>query len=119
LEWEARVEQVQSAQRERVLDHCLTAALPVVEAAMPWVKNVVESYLCETLGMHTPSPSPSNEASASAEHEAAPDNSDVPTPRPVRRRRVPPAAPTTERGEAPATETAPSTSTEAELPPAN
>jgi hypothetical protein len=113
LEWVARVEQVQSAQRERVLDHCLTAALPVVEAAMPWVKNVVVSYLCETFGMQPPPASPPNEASASSMNEAAPDRPDTPTPRPVRRQRVHPVSPSMDHKEAISPgESASSTSTE-------
>lgn len=86
------MEQYQSAQRQRILDKCFTAAMPVVVAAVPWVKEVVVKKVYETLGMQPPPPpsSPPNEASAEAEHEAAPDSSDAPTPRPVRRRRVPP-----------------------------
>jgi hypothetical protein len=64
LEWESRVEQYQSAERQRVLDKCLTVALPIVEAAMPRVKDIVVTYICETLGMPTPPPSPAREASA-------------------------------------------------------
>ncbi|MDP2383717.1 MAG: hypothetical protein Q8N00_13040 [Nitrospirota bacterium] len=112
LEWEARVEQYQSAQRQRIMDHCLTVALPVVEAAVPWVKAVVVRTICETLGMQSPPSSPRNEAGASSTNEAAPDNSDAPTPRQVRRRRVSPASPPMDRGEASATQTAPSASSE-------
>jgi len=92
LEWESRVEQFQSAQRQRLLEKCFTAAMPVVVAAAPWVKEVVVKKICETLGMQPPPSSPPNEASAATEHEAAPESSDAPTPRPVRRRRVPPAS---------------------------
>ena len=56
LEWEARIEQFQSAERQRVLEKCLTVALPVVEAAVPWVKNIVVNYICTTLGMPPVSP---------------------------------------------------------------
>jgi hypothetical protein len=92
LEWEARIEQFQSAQRQRILDKCLTAAMPVVVAAVPWVKKVVVKKIYETLGMQPPPSSPTNEASAAAEQAATPDNSDAPTPCPVRRRRVPPTS---------------------------
>jgi hypothetical protein len=88
LEWAARVEQCQSAQRQRILEKCLTAAMP----AVPWVKEVDVKKICETLGMQPPPSSPPNEASAAAEHEAAPDSSDAPKPRSVRRRRVHPAS---------------------------
>jgi hypothetical protein len=113
LEWEARVEQVQSAQRERVLDHCLTAALPVVEAAMPWVKNVVVNYLCETLGMPPAPPSSAREASASSTNEAPPERPEGPTPRRIRRPRVRQSSAPMDGKEAIAPgELAPSTSTE-------
>ncbi len=115
LEWEARVEQVQSAKRERIVDHCLTAALPVVEAAVPWVQKVVVNYLCETLGMPPSPPSSAREASASPTNEAAPESPEGPTPRPVRRRRMYPSSPSTDRGEVAATESAPSTSSETRM----
>jgi hypothetical protein len=92
LEWEARVEQYQSAQRQRILDKCFTAAMPVVVAAVPWVKEVVVRKICETLGMQPPPSSPPNEASAATGQAATTDKSDGPTPRPVRRRRVRPAS---------------------------
>jgi hypothetical protein len=113
LEWEARVEHVQSAQRERVMDHCLTAALPVVEAAVPWLKHVVVSYICETFGMQSPPASPPNEASASSTNQGAPESPDAPTPPPVRRRRVHPVSPPMDCKKAISpSESAPSTSTE-------
>lgn len=112
LEWEARVEQFQSAKRERIVDHCLTAALPVVEAAMPWLQNVVVNYLCETLGMPPSAPASGREASASPTTEAAPESPEGPTPSSVRNRRVYPSSPTTDRGEAVVPGSAPSTSSE-------
>jgi hypothetical protein len=110
FQWEARVEQVQSAERERVLEKCLTVALPVVEAAMPWVQKVVVSYICETLGMPPTPPSSAREPSASSTNEAAPESSESPTPRPVR-----PSSPTTERGEPAAPESVPSTSSDTRI----
>jgi hypothetical protein len=86
------VEQYQSAQRQRILDKCFTAAMPVVVAAAPWVKEVVVRKICETLGMQPPFSSPPNETRAAAEHEATDDSSDAPTPHPVRRRRVHPVS---------------------------
>ena len=115
LEWEARIEQFQSAERQRVLEKYLTVALPVVEAAMPWVKDIVVNYICTTLGMPPAPPSSAPEASASSTNEAAPESPEAPTPRPVRRRRVHPASPTTDRGEAAAPESAPSTSSETRM----
>jgi hypothetical protein len=112
-EWGARVEQVQSAKRERIVDHCLTAALPVVEAAVPWVQKVVVNYLCETLGMPPSPPSFAREASAPPTNEAAPESPDAPTPPPVRRRRAYPVSPPMDCKEAiSSSESAPSTSTE-------
>ena len=112
LEWKRRVEQCQSAERQRVLDKCLTAALPVVEAAAPWVQDVVVKYTCDTLGMSPASPSSAREPSASPTNEATPESPKDPTPRRVRRCRVYPASPTTDRGEATAPEAASSTSSD-------
>jgi hypothetical protein len=107
LEWETRLEQFQSADRQHVLEKCLTVALPVVEAAMPWVKNIVVNYICTTLGMPPSPPSSAREPSASSTNEAAPESPEAPTPRPVRA-----SSPTTDRGEAAAPESAPSTSSD-------
>jgi hypothetical protein len=54
VDWEGRVEQWRSARRERILNHCLTVALPVAEAALPWVKDAVIKKLCEKFGLQTP-----------------------------------------------------------------
>jgi hypothetical protein len=112
LQWEARIEQFQSAERQRVLEKYLTVALPVAEAAVPWAKNIVVNYICTTLGMPPSPPSSAPEASASSTNEAAPEHPEGPTPRPVRRRRVYPSSPTTDRGEAADPESAPSTSSD-------
>jgi hypothetical protein len=112
LEWETRAERFQSAERQRVLEKYLTVALPVAEAAVPWAKNIVVNYICTTLGMPPSPPSSAPEASASSTNEAAPEHPDGPTPRPVRRRRVYPSSPTTDRGEAADPESAPSTSSD-------
>ncbi|MCI0426435.1 MAG: hypothetical protein L0Z46_00285 [Nitrospiraceae bacterium] len=112
LEWERRVEQFQSAERQRILDKCLTVALPAVEAVVPWVQEVVVNYICTTLGM-PPSPSPSTrEANASPTNEAVPESPEGPTPRPVRRRRVYPSSPTMDCTQAADPEATPSTSSE-------
>jgi hypothetical protein len=112
LEWEMRVEQCQSAERQRVLEKCLTVALPVVEVAVPWVQEVVVNYISTTLGMPPSPPSSAREASASSTNEAAPESPEGPTPRPVRRRRVYPSSPSTDRGEVAATESAHSASSD-------
>lgn len=115
LEWETRVERFQSAERQRVLEKCLTAALPVVEAAMPWVKDVVVKCIYDTLGMPPASPSSAREPSASSTNEAPPDRPEGPTPRRVRRCRVYPASPTMDRDEAAAPESAPTTSSDTRM----
>jgi hypothetical protein len=112
LEWETRLERFQSAERQRVLEKCLTVALPVVEAAVPWVQEVVVKYICGTLGMPPASPSSTRETSASPTNETATESPKDPTPRPVRRCRVYPASPTRDRGEAAATESESSTSSD-------
>lgn len=115
LEWETRIERFQSAERQRVVEKCLTVALPVVEAAVPWVQEVVVKYICDTLGMPPTSPSSAREPSASSTNEAAPESPKDPTPRPVRRCRVYPASSTTDRGEAAAPESASSTSSDTRM----
>ena len=112
-EWEARVEQFQSAQRQRILEKCLTAAMPVMVAGVPWVKEVVVKKICETLGMPPSPPSSAREANASPTNEAAPESPDAPTPPPVRRRRAYPVSPPMDCKEAiSSSESVPSTSTE-------
>jgi hypothetical protein len=56
LECEIRVERLRSAKRERILDQCLTLALPVAEAAWPWVKDTVLTKVCETFGLNPTPP---------------------------------------------------------------
>jgi hypothetical protein len=113
LEWERRIEQSQSAERQRILEKCFTVALPAVEAAVPWVQEVVVNYICTTLGMPPSPPSTAREASTSSTNEAPPDRPEGPTPRQVRRPRVRPSSPPMDCKEAIApSESAPSTSTE-------
>lgn len=90
LEWKARMEQFQTAERQRVLEKCLTAAVPVVEGAVPWVQEVVVKYICDMLGMPSAFPSSASEPTASSMNEPSPDRPEGPTPRRVRRRRVRP-----------------------------
>ena len=89
VEWEGRVEQVRSAKRERVLNHCLTLGLPVVEAAVPWASEMVVTTVCEILGVQPPPQptAPAAEANASSEHKPAAEPAERPTPSPIRRGR--------------------------------
>ena len=113
LEWEGRVEQYQSAERQRVLDKCLTVALPVMEAAAPWVQDVVVKYICDMLGMSPAPPFSARERSTSSTTEAPPDRSEGPTAGQVRRPRVHSSSAPIDGKEAIAPyELAPSTSTE-------
>ena len=94
VEWEGRVEQFQSAKRERVLNQCLTFALPVVEAAVPWASELVVKTVCEMLGVQPP-PQPTAaaaEANVSSEHEPDAEPAERPTPSPIRRRPRPSAS---------------------------
>jgi hypothetical protein len=68
LEWETRLEQARVAKRARRMDDCLTAALPVVQAALPWMKAAVVKKVCDTFGMPPSSPAPTD-ASVAAEAE--------------------------------------------------
>lgn len=115
LELETRIEQIQNAERQRVLEKCLTVALPVVEAAVPWLQEVGLKYICDTLGMPSASPSSAREPSASSTNEAPPDRPEGPTPGRVRRCRVYRASPTLDGGEATATESASSTSSDTRM----
>lgn len=113
LEWEGRVEQFQSAERQRVLEKCLTVVVPVVEAAVPWVQEVVGNYIGTMLGMPAAPPSSARETSTSSPNEAPPDRPESPTPCRVRRPRVRPSSAPMDGQEAIApSELAPSTSTE-------
>jgi len=108
LEWETRVEQYQSAERQRVLEKCFTVAVPVVEAAMPWIQDVVVNYLCMTLGMPPAPPSSTPEASAPSTNTTS-ETPEAPTPRRIRRCRVYPATHSTNPGQAAGPESAAST----------
>lgn len=94
LEWQARAEQCRIAKRERILNHCLTLALPVVEAAVPWATETLINKVCEILGVQPPPrpTAPAAEASASSEHERAAEHPEGPPPRPIRRGRWPSAS---------------------------
>ncbi|MEO7861415.1 MAG: hypothetical protein ABIU05_13425 [Nitrospirales bacterium] len=89
LEWEGRVKQIQIANREKVLNQCLTLALPVVEAAVPWASEIVVTTVCEILGVQPPPhpTAPAAEANVPSEHEPAAEPAERPTPSPIRRDR--------------------------------
>jgi hypothetical protein len=113
LEWETRVEQCQSAERQRVLDKCLTVALPVVEAAVPWVQEVAVKYISDMLGMPTTPSSSAREPSASSTNEATPNRPEGQMPPRVRHPRVhPSSAPMDSKEGIAPEELEPSTSTE-------
>ena len=65
LQCEERLEEARLARRERMIDHCLTASLPVLKAALPWMQEVIVKKVCETFGQ-PPSP-PTSDARAAAE----------------------------------------------------
>jgi len=115
LEWTKHVEQCESAERQRVLDKCLTVALPVMEAAVPWIQDVVVDYICTTLGM-PPSPSSSaSEADAPSTNGAASESPESPTPRPEPQRPVHPSSPPMDCGEAAASESVSSMSSDTRM----
>jgi hypothetical protein len=79
-EWITRMEQVEAAKRERVLDECLALAAPLAAATWPWVRDVVIQHLCEQFGIQ-PSPEPdahTNAERASSETSAHPDSQQPP-----------------------------------------
>jgi len=115
LEWTKHVEQCESAERQRVLDKCLTVALPVMEAAVPWIQDVVVDYICTTLGM-PPSPSSSaSEADAPSTNGGASESPESPTPRPEPQRPVHPSSPPMDCGEAAASESVSSMSSDTRM----
>jgi hypothetical protein len=115
LEWAKHVEQCESAERQRVLDKCLTVALPVMEAAVPWIQDVVVDYICTTLGM-PPSPSSSvSEADAPSTNGGASESPESPTPRQEPQRPVHPSSPPMDCGEAAASESVSSTSSDTRM----
>ncbi len=83
LDWAVRIEQAESAKRERMLDQCLALALPVAEATWPWVKDVVIKKLCERFGVQ---PTTATTEATTSEPSSAPQTADAP-PRHIRRRR--------------------------------
>jgi hypothetical protein len=93
-EWTTRIEQLQLAKRERVLDECLALAVPVAEATWPWVKDILIKQCCETFGIQPSPDTHTNEERAAPETSSAPPNAEQLTGRPVRRRRVRPSGPT-------------------------
>ncbi len=100
LDWAARIEQIQSAKRERLLNQCLTLALPVAEATWPWVKDALIKQMCAYFGIQPPPQldTQTNEDGTSSETQA-PTSSEEPTPQPVRRRRVRPSRPIVKQDE--------------------
>ena len=95
LEWSARVEQVQHAKQERLLNQCLALAAPVASAAWPWLKDTLIKHVCEQFGIqpHPQSEAHTNDEGAASETPTSPTHSEEPTPRKVRRRRVRPSGP--------------------------
>ncbi len=83
LDWAVRIEQAESAKRERMLDQCLALAVPIAEATWPWVKDMVTKKLCERFGV--PPTTATTEATTS-EPASAPHTAEAP-PRTIRRRR--------------------------------
>jgi len=100
LEWAGRIEQIQSAKRERLLNQCLTLALPVAEATWPWVNDALIKQMCAYFGIQPP-PQPNNQTNedGTSSETQAPTSSEEPTPQPVRRRRVRPSRPIVKQDE--------------------
>jgi hypothetical protein len=69
-----------------MIDQCLTAALPVLESALPWMQAVVVNHVCEIFGVQ-PSPATSDARPATEAEGGLSDPQPV-TP-PIRRRREP------------------------------
>jgi len=89
----SRKEQVEDAHRERLLDKCLTFALPLAEAAWPWVATVVAAKVGEMRGGRTSADSTAAEPPPSSTSTQETKMAEAAPPRPVRRRRSAPESP--------------------------
>jgi hypothetical protein len=89
----ARKKQVEDAQRERLLNKCFTFALPLAEAAWPWVATVVAATVGELCGGHPSADSTAAEPSPSSTSTQEAKTAEAAPPRPVRRRRSAPEPP--------------------------
>jgi hypothetical protein len=69
FDWAARIEQVQIARRDRLLNEWLALATPVASAAWPWLKDFLIQHWCERFGIQ---PSPRSETHTNDE-DAAPE----------------------------------------------
>jgi hypothetical protein len=101
LEGDKRLEQARLAKRHRIVNQCVTLAVPIVQAALPWVTATVIKKFRETFGM-PPSPqstAPPKQADATSEKPSPPSNPDVTTPHPVRTRPVCATDPIVDRDE--------------------
>src|SRR6059058_3515972 len=59
MEWGRRMKQAQNAEWDRILDKWVAFAVPLAEAAGPWVKAIVLTKVCEIFGLK-PAPQPSS-----------------------------------------------------------
>ena len=102
LEWDKRLEQARLAKRHRIVHQCVTLAVPLVEAALPWVTATVTNKFREMFGV-PPAPqsttAPLKKADASSEKPSPPSSPDVATPHPVRTQPMPSADPIVDRDE--------------------
>lgn len=102
LEWDKRLEHARLAKRHRIVNQCVTLAVPLVEAALPWVTATVIKKFREKFGM-PPSPQATaapTQADASSEKPAPSSSQAGTTPHPIRRTRPGPStAPTVNRDE--------------------
>jgi hypothetical protein len=96
FELASKKEQAEYAPRERLLNKCLSVALPLVEATLPWLEAVVAEKVSEKFGLHPSADSTYTESptSSSDSQEAKPTKpADEATPRPIRRRKRTPEPP--------------------------
>ena len=101
LEWEKRLEQARLAKRQLIVHQCVTLAVPLVEAALPWATATVINKFREMFGVPpaTQSTAPPTQADASSEKPSPPSIPDVVTPHPVRTQPMSSADPIVDRDE--------------------
>ena len=89
----AQTEREEHVTRERLLNKCLTFALPLAEAAWPWVETVVAATVGEMCGGHTSADSTAAEPPPSSPSTQEAKTAEPAPPRPVRRRQSAPEPP--------------------------
>jgi hypothetical protein len=93
FELASKKEQLERAQYERILDQCLTYALPLAKATLPWIETLVVARVLEMFGFHPSADSTPTESPTSSSDCQEEKTTETAPPRSVRRRRRAPEPP--------------------------